>query len=103
MQHFIPPHHYLVVLVQYLLQTLIEVRLQVLVGFHSMRVDEGLDLSVGIPLTAVDLIPTDMKILIREKCSHLLNKLVYKLVGPFLRRVHDCIGTAGFNFIRSWT
>src|SRR6202171_6590561 len=100
MQYLIPSHHYFVMLAQDLLQALIEVGLQVLVVFHPMSVDEGLDFRICVPLMAVDLISPNMKIVVGEELGHLINELVDELVGFLPRWIHNRISAAGLDRIR---
>src|SRR5260370_3925868 len=100
MQYLVSSHHDFVMLAQDLLQALIEVGLQVLVVFHPMSVDEGLDFRICVPLMAVDLISPNMKIVVGEELGHLINKLVDELVGFLPRWIHDCISAAALNRLR---
>ncbi len=89
------------VFAQDLLKPLIEVRLKIRIGFHSMRLHEGLDLGIGVPLTAIHLVSANMKILIWKEFGHLRDKLVEELVSLFACRIDDGIRAARINFIGS--
>ncbi len=56
MQYLVPPEHQFVVLGQNLLQPLVIVGLQILVILHAVRVNKRLDLRIGVPIFAVDLV-----------------------------------------------
>src|SRR6266404_8694771 len=99
MQYLIPSHHYFVVLAQNLLQTLIEIGLQVLVVFHPMSMDEGLDFRIGVPLLTVDLISPDVKVVVGEELGHLIDELVDELICILSRWIHNRIRAAGIDRI----
>ncbi len=83
MQNFVPAHHDFVVLGHDFLQALVEVGLQVLIVFHAVGVEECLNLRIRVPLLAVDLVASDMKIRVGEKPSHFGNELFQKFVSRF--------------------
>src|SRR5262249_5054872 len=61
-QNLVPSHHDLVMPGEDLLQSLVEVRLQVPIAFQSVRTDESLDIRIVIPRLAVYFVSTDMEV-----------------------------------------
>src|ERR1700720_3768424 len=87
MQDFVPSNHQLVVLGQDLLQTLIEIGLQILVILHSMRLNERLNLRIGVPVLAIDLVSANVKLGVGKKLAHLVNELVEEFISAFLNGI----------------
>src|SRR2546427_3937995 len=87
---------------QNLQQALIEIRLQILVVFHAMSMNEGLDLWIGIPRLAVDLVSADMKIGVGEKRGHFTDERVQEFVSPLASRIHDRIWSIRLDLVRTW-
>src|SRR5215475_274860 len=68
-----------------------------------MRVDEGLNLGVSVPLLPVYLIPSDMKIGIGKELGHFLDELVQELVSLFFGNVHDRLNAPSLEGIGART
>ena len=100
-QHLIPSDHDFVVLAQYLLQASIEIRLQILIIFHAVRTDEGLDFGIRIPMLAIYFVSANVEVGIREELSHLGNELVEKFVSCLPGRICDGIDGVRFDCVRT--
>ena len=93
MQNFIPAHHDLAVLLHDLLQTLVEISLQVMIVLQVMLELEFLDFGVPVPGFSVHFISADVEVLVREQMGHLFDKAIQELIGFIAggidRRIED--------------
>src|SRR3984893_1939918 len=103
MQNLIPPDHDFVVLRQDLLQALIEVGLQVLVAFHAVCVNEGLNLRILIPMLAVHLVSANVEVGVGKEFGHLPDEFVEEFVGLFSGGISDRVRSLGIDFERTGT
>src|SRR5260370_26978412 len=101
MQYLVPPEHQLVVLGQNLLQALIVVGLQILIILHAMGMDESLDLRIGVPKLAIDLVSANVEVSVGEELRHLVDELVEKFIRVLLGRIRYSIRPFGIDLKRA--
>ncbi len=103
MQYLVPPNHQLVVLGHDLLQALIEVRLQILVILHAVRMNERLDLGIGVPELAVDLVSANVEVGVGEELGHLVDEFVEEFISFFAGGISNGFRPSGIDFKRAGT
>src|SRR3984893_6410610 len=103
MQNLIPPDHDFVVFRHDLLQALIEVGLQVLVVFHAVRVNEGLDLRILIPMLSVYLVSANVEVGVGKKLGHLPDEFVEEFIGLLSVGISDRVRYIRIDLERTGT
>src|SRR5262249_42218257 len=95
-KNLIPAFHDLAVLLNYLLNAGVEIRLQVGVALQRVGAHELLNFRIRLPFLPVYLIAADMKELVGKELRHLSDELVEELVSALASRVHCGIKHAPF-------
>ena len=103
MEYLVPSNHQFVMLGQDLLQALVVVGLEVLVILHAVRVDECLNLRIGVPELAVHLVSADVKVGVGEKFAHLFDELVEEFISLFASGIGDGARSSDFEVVRAGT
>ena len=75
--------------------------MQVLIVFHAVGVNEGLDLRIGVPLLAIDFVSADVKVGVRKQLGHFRDELVQELVSRLLSGIHDRVDAAAPQRVRA--
>ena len=88
MHDLVPADHLLSILGEDLLQAAIEERLQPMIVFEPLLTNERLDVRVAVPLVAIDLVTTDVKVVVRKQCRHFGDKCLQKLISFITCWVH---------------
>ncbi len=87
-QHFVPADNNFSMLDHQLLDTAAEIGLQRVVVLDVVRFHVGLNLRVGVPFLAVDLVAADMKEVIGEDLRHFAYQVIEKFVDFLIRWIH---------------
>src|SRR5258708_30417385 len=66
-----------------------EIGLQRFIVLDPMRLHERLNLWIGIPLFAIDLVAANVKIVVRKNSGHLTDQVIEKLVDFLVRGIHS--------------